>query len=40
MLRRNPMPQTGDILEKTRHYNTHKCIAEELVVREMVLVGR
>jgi hypothetical protein len=40
MLRKNPMPQTDDILVKTRHFNTQKCIAEELVIHEMVLVAR
>lgn len=40
LLRRNPVPQTEDILERTRHFNTQRCIAEELVIHEMVLVAR
>lgn len=40
LLRRNPMPKTDDILERTWHFNTQRCIAEELVVHEMVLVVR
>jgi len=40
MLEKDPVPQTDDIFEKTRHYNTKKSIAEELVVSEMVLIPR
>ena len=40
LLSHDPMPQTDDILEKTRHFNSKKCIAEELVIHEMVLVTR
>jgi hypothetical protein len=40
LLRRTPTPQTDDILEKTRHFNTQRSVAEELVIHEMVLVAR
>ena len=40
MLSTDPVPQTDDIFEKARHYNTKKCIAEELVINEIVLVSR
>jgi len=40
LLEKDPPPQTDDILEKTRHYNTKRCIAEELVISEMVLIPR
>jgi len=40
LLDKDPVPQTDDIFEKTRHYNTKKCIAEELVINEMVLIPR
>lgn len=40
LLRRNPIPRTDDILERTRHFNVQRCIAEELVVHETVLVAR
>ena len=40
LLDKDPIPQTDDIFEKTRHYNTKKCIAEELVINEMVLIPR
>lgn len=40
MLDRDPLPQTDDILEKTRHFNTKRSIAEELVINEMVLIPR
>jgi len=39
-LEKDPMPQTDDILEKTRHHNQYKMIAEELVINEMVLIPR
>jgi hypothetical protein len=34
------MPQTEDILERTRHLNKQRDIAEEIVIREMVLIPR
>jgi hypothetical protein len=40
MLLRNLMPETDDILVKTRHFNSQRCVAEELVIHEMVLVAR
>ena len=40
MLVKDPVPKTDDIFEKARHYNTKKCIAEELVINEMVLIPR
>ena len=40
MLVKDPMPDTEDILEKTRHYNQYKLIAEEIVIREVVLIPR
>ena len=40
MLAKDPVPQTDDIFVKTRHYNAKKCVAEELVIHEMVLVPR
>ena len=36
----DPMPQTDDILERTRHLNKHRDIAEEIVINEMVLIPR
>jgi hypothetical protein len=40
LLEKDPLPQTDDILEKTRHFNTKRSIAEELVINEMVLIPR
>ena len=40
LLKKDPPPQTDDILEKTRHFNVKRCIAEELVNSEMVLIPR
>jgi DNA-binding Lrp family transcriptional regulator len=40
LLEKDPLPQTDDILEKTRHFNTKRSIAEELVISEMVLIPR
>jgi hypothetical protein len=40
LLAKDPLPQTDDILEKTRHFNTKRSIAEELVIGEMVLIPR
>ena len=36
----DPMPQTDDILVRTRHLNKHRDIAEEIVINEMVLIPR
>ncbi len=40
LLAKDPLPQTDDILEKTRHFNTKRSIAEELVINGMVLIPR
>ncbi|GIP20839.1 TnpV protein [Paenibacillus sp. J22TS3] len=40
LLRLRPMPQTEDILERTRHLNQIKSIAEELVLNDIVLKPR
>lgn len=40
LLEKDPLPEMEDILEKTRHYNQHKLTAEEIVLREMVLIPR
>ena len=40
LLEKDPVPQTDDIFEKTRHFNTKKCIAEEIVINEIVLMPR
>ena len=40
MLAKDPLPQTDDILVKTRHFNSKRCVAEELVIHEMVLIAR
>lgn len=40
LLRRNPIPQTEDILGRTRHFNSQRCVAEELVIHEMVFAAR
>ena len=40
LLAQDPMPKTDDILERTRHLNKHRDIAEELVINEMVLIPR
>ena len=40
LLRKNPMPQTDDILVKTRHFNAQRSIAEEIVIHDLVLVAR
>ena len=40
LLERDPLPRTDDILEKTRHFNTKRSIAEEFVITEMVLIPR
>lgn len=40
MLIDNPMPVTDDILERTRHLNDLKLMAEESVLQAFVLVAR
>ncbi|MBU8711113.1 TnpV protein [Paenibacillus azoreducens] len=40
LLRLRPMPQTEDILERTRHLNQIKSTAEELVLNDIVLKPR
>jgi hypothetical protein len=40
LLAKDPLPQTNDILEKTRHFNTKRSIAEELVIHQTVLVAQ
>jgi len=40
LLAKDPLPDTEDILEKTRHFNTKRNIAEEFVINEIVLVAR
>jgi hypothetical protein len=40
LLVQDPMPQTDDILVRTRHLNKHRDIAEEIVINEMVLIPR
>jgi hypothetical protein len=40
LLSKDPLPQTDDILEKTRHFNSKRSIAEEFVISEMVLIPR
>ncbi|MBU5442433.1 TnpV protein [Paenibacillus sp. MSJ-34] len=40
LLRFRPMPQTEDILERTRHLNQIKSTAEELVLNDIVLKPR
>jgi hypothetical protein len=40
LLRKSPVPQTDDILVRTRHLNTQKSIAEEFVIHDMVLITR
>lgn len=37
MLKEDPMPQTEDIMERTRHLNKIRAIAEEIVLRDIVL---
>ncbi len=36
----NPMPATDDILERTRHLNDLKLMAEEIILQAFVLVVR
>jgi len=40
MLQQEPMPQTEDILERTRHLNSLKLMAEETVLQSIVLIPR
>ena len=40
LLEKDPMPQTDDTLERTRHLNKHRDIAEEIVINELVLIPR
>ena len=40
MLTTDPLPQTEDTLERTRHLNSLKLSAEEIVLRESVLIPR
>jgi len=40
LLESEPMLKTDDILERARHLNKHKDIAEEVVIHEMVLIPR
>ncbi|WP_243131402.1 TnpV protein [Desulfitobacterium sp. LBE] len=36
MLKMEPMPETEDIMEKTKHLNSLKSVAEEIVLNEVV----
>jgi hypothetical protein len=40
MLKTDPLPETEDTLKRTRHYNSLKLSAEEIVIREIVLTPR
>lgn len=40
LLRLQPMPQTDDTLERTRHLNQIKSAAEELVMNDIILKPR
>lgn len=40
LLAENPMPDTEDTLERTRHRNSLRRQAEEIVLRELVLIPR
>lgn len=40
MLKRDPMPDTEDTLERTRHLNSLRRSAEEIVLHELVLQPR
>ena len=40
MLIDNPMPMTDDILERTRHLNDLKLMAEEIVLQTVVFLAR
>jgi hypothetical protein len=40
LLAKDPLPKTDDILVRARHLTKHRDIAEEFVIREMVLIPR
>jgi hypothetical protein len=40
LLESDPLPKTDDIMVRTRHLNKQRDIAEEIVIREMVLIPR
>ena len=40
MLKKEPMPDTEDTMERTRHLNSLKLSAEEIVIKEIVLIPR
>lgn len=40
MLKGDPLPETADTLERTRHYNSLKLQAEEIVLHDLVLIPR
>lgn len=40
MLKKEPMPNTEDTMERTRHLNSLKLSAEEIVIKEIVLIPR
>ena len=40
MLETEPLPKTEDTLERAKHYNSLKLSAEEVVIREIVLIPR
>lgn len=40
MLQGGPLPETADTLERTRHYNSLKLQAEEIVLQSLVLIPR
>ena len=40
MLQQEPLPQTEDIMERTRHLNSLKLMAEETVLQSVVLIPR
>ncbi|MDU2242909.1 MAG: TnpV protein [Paenibacillus sp.] len=40
LLRLHPMPQTEDILERTRHLNQIKSTTEELILNDIILKPR
>lgn len=40
MLQQEPFPQTEDIMERTRHLNSLKLMAEETVLQSVVLIPR
>ena len=40
LLEQDPLPATGDTLERTRHLNSIRNIAEEIVLNEIVYIAR